>query len=114
MRRNEVRSSSLTIKRFRISLSRYLPPIGERMKTMRLLHKVPFPLAAIFVLVAGGLTQVLAQPRYSANFVGYRDADFFAGSNLVANPFDAGNNTLSNLFAGVPSGSYFLHWNPLS
>ena len=81
---------------------------------MRLLHKVPFSVASIFLFVAGGLTQVLAQTRYSANVVAYRDADFVAGSNLVANPFDSGNNTLSNLFAGVPSGSFFLHWNPLS
>jgi hypothetical protein len=61
-----------------------------------------------------GATVGLAQPRYSANFVGYYDADFVAGSNLVANPFDAGNNTISNLFAGVPSGSFFIPWNQLN
>ena len=74
----------------------------------------PFPFTAICLLVASGLTQAIAQTRYSVNVVGYSDADFVAGSNLAANPFDAGNNTLSNLFAGVPSGSFFLPWNRLS
>jgi len=48
------------------------------------------------------------QTRYSMNVVGYYDAQFVAGSNLVANPFDAGNNTISNLFAGLPVGSVYL------
>jgi len=84
------------------------------MKTMRSPYKDLSCLAVTFLLVAGGLTQVIAQTRYSANVVGYRDADFLAGSNLVANPFDSGNNTLSNLFAGVPSGSYYLPWDPVN
>jgi hypothetical protein len=88
-----------------------LPTNVERMKSLRSRHKVSLPLTAIFLLVAGGLAQGLAQTRYSVNVVGYSDAEFAAGSNLVANPLDAGNNTLSNLFAGVPSGSFFLPWD---
>jgi len=55
---------------------------------------------------------VSGQTRYSMNVVGYYDAQFVAGSNLVANPFDAGNNMISNLFAGLPAGSVYLPWNP--
>src|SRR5688572_32226973 len=52
------------------------------------------------------------QTRYSMNVVGYYDAQFVAGSNLVANPFDAGDNTISNLFAGLPDGSViYSGWN---
>jgi len=81
---------------------------------MRSHHKVPFPLAVIVLIVTGSFAQVLAQTRYSVNVVGYSDAEFVAGSNLVANPLDAGNNTLSNLFAGLPSGSFFLPWDAAS
>jgi hypothetical protein len=84
------------------------------MKSMRSHTKGPFRLAAILLLVSGGLTLGIAQTRYSANVVGYSDAEFVAGSNLVANPFNARNNTLSNLFAGLPSGSFFLPWDPVS
>ena len=84
------------------------------MKSMRSHTKGPFRLAMILLLVTGGLTLGIAQTRYSANVVGYSDAEFVAGSNLVANPLNAGNNTLSNLFAGVPSGSFFLPWDPVS
>ena len=83
------------------------------MNTKQPRHKNPIRIAAIILLVASGLAQAIAQPRYSANVVGYSDADFVAGSNLVANPFNAGNNTLSNLFAGLPSGSFFLPWDPV-
>src|SRR5262245_38744740 len=72
------------------------------MKTMHL------PLSIIPLVIAGGLSQGIAQTRYSANVVAYSDADFVAGSNLVANPLDAGINTLSHLFAGLPSVSFFL------
>jgi hypothetical protein len=84
------------------------------MKSMRSHHKGSLRLAALLLLVLGGLMPGIAQTRYSANIVGYSDADFVAGSNLVANPFNTGNNTVSNLFAGLPSGSFFLPWDPLS
>jgi hypothetical protein len=74
------------------------------MKSMPLPLQVPLFLAAI-LLVEDVRNQGITQTRYSVNVVGYSDADFVAGSNLVANPRNAGNNTLSNLFDGVPSGS---------
>jgi hypothetical protein len=55
-----------------------------------------------------------AQAQYSANAIGYADVNLVAGSNLVANPFNAGNNTISNLFRGVPDGAVFLAWNKAS
>jgi hypothetical protein len=64
-----------------------------------------FPSLLLSVAAALGLT------RYSMNVVGYVDARFVAGSNLVANPLDAGNNTISNLFAGVPEGSVYLPYD---
>jgi hypothetical protein len=52
-----------------------------------------------------------AQSGFSINAVGYVDVTFVAGSNLVANPLNAGNNSISNLFRGVPDGSVFLPWD---
>lgn len=66
-------------------------------------------LILIGLVTGAGPVQGFAQ-RYSENAVAYFDSYLVAGSNLVANPFDSGNNTISNLFRGVPSGSFFLHW----
>jgi len=52
------------------------------------------------------------QTRYSINAVGYVDARFYAGSNLMANPLTSGNDSISNLLAGLPAGSFYLPWNP--
>lgn len=69
-----------------------------------------------WVLLVGLSSTVIVsgQNRYSMNVVGYYDAQFVAGSNLVANPFNAGNNAISNVFAGVPEGSVYLGWSPVS
>lgn len=66
---------------------------------------------SIFLISLCSAVVASAQNRYSMNVVGYFDAKFVAGSNLVANPFDAGNNTISNLFTGVPEGSVYLAYN---
>jgi len=105
--------SVLTIRQFRFLFSDN-QSVFERMKSLRPRHGAPFRIAAILLLAGGGFVQATAQTRYSVNVVGYSDAEFVAGSNLVANPFNAGNNTVSNLFAGLPSGSFFLPWDPLS
>ena len=52
-----------------------------------------------------------AQPVYSVNALGYVDANFVAGSNLIANALFAGDNSVSNLFRGVPDGSIFLPYD---
>ena len=52
-----------------------------------------------------------AQPRYSVNALGYVDVNLVAGQNFVANPLSVSDFTVSNLFRGVPDGSYFQRWN---
>lgn len=42
---------------------------------------------------------------YSSNVVGYVNLDLVKGWNLVANPLDAGVNTLEALIQGVPDGT---------
>src|SRR4051812_16391046 len=69
-------------------------------------------LQIILTLFFGLATAASIQAQiYSVNMVGYADVDFVAGSNLVANPFNAGNNTVSNLFRGVPDGTMFIRGN---
>jgi hypothetical protein len=51
-----------------------------------------------------------SQVRYSVNALAYVDANFVAGSNLMANPLNATDNSVSNLFRGVPDGTYFMSW----
>lgn len=47
---------------------------------------------------------------YSVNAVGYVDRDLIAGYNLVANPVNAGDHSISNLFRDMPDGSLFVPW----
>lgn len=46
-----------------------------------------------------------AETIYSSNVVGYVNLDLVKGWNLVANPLDAGVNTLDTLMQGVPDAS---------
>ncbi len=46
-----------------------------------------------------------AETIYSSNVVGYVNLDLVPGWNMIANPLDAGVNTLNALMAGVPDGS---------
>jgi len=46
-----------------------------------------------------------AETIYSSNVVGYVNLDLVAGWNMVANPLDAGVNTLNALLQGVPDGT---------
>lgn len=46
-----------------------------------------------------------ADTIYSSNVVGYVNLDLVPGWNMVANPLDAGVNTLNNLMQGVPDGT---------
>jgi hypothetical protein len=56
--------------------------------------------------------QGAAQSQYSVNAVGYTDVNLVAGSNLLVNPFNAGDNSVSNVLRGVPDGTVFLRWDP--
>jgi len=63
------------------------------------------------IAVSLPLAGLHAQSVFSVNALGYVDASFVAGSNLIANPLFAGDNTVSNLFRGVPDGTRFLPWD---
>lgn len=56
--------------------------------------------------------EVQSQTRYSWNAVGYVDVRLVAGSNLIANPLYAGDNSIANVLRGLPSGSYYLPFVP--
>jgi len=43
-----------------------------------------------------------ADAVYSSNVVGYVNVDLVAGWNMIANPLDTGNNTLSNVIPTAP------------
>jgi hypothetical protein len=53
---------------------------------------------------AAGVASAMAQV-YSVNAVGYVNTTVPPGYNLIANPLDAGNNSISNVLAGVPEGT---------
>ena len=59
----------------------------------------------------GSPGKVSGQSVYSVNALAYADVNLVAGSNLAANPFSARDNSVSNLFYGVPDGSFFVPWN---
>lgn len=46
-----------------------------------------------------------ADTIYSSNVVGYVNLDLVPGWNMIANPLDAGVNTLEALIQGVPDGT---------
>ena len=64
----------------------------------------------LIILILTPAVEAQGQTRYSLNTVGYADAQFYAGSNLIANPFNAGNNSISNLLRDLPAGSIYLPW----
>ncbi len=79
------------------------------MNALRLLVACRLP--ALVIIIATGWSALRAQsPIYSVNTLGYVDANFVAGSNLIANPLFAVDNTISNLLRDVPNGSSFIPW----
>jgi hypothetical protein len=72
----------------------------------------------IAILSLPSLWMARAQSTFSANVVGYVDLNLSAGTNLIGNPLNVANNTISNLFSpplllnGVPDGSYFVSLDP--
>jgi hypothetical protein len=67
--------------------------------------------ALAFFIITGVHSIPAFSQTFAVNVVAYVDADFVAGSNLVANPLHAGNNTISNLWPDLPDGSYYLAWD---
>ena len=59
-------------------------------------------------LAAGALASWAQSNVYSLNVVGYVNVQLPVGYSLVANPLDAGNNTVSNLFNTLAQDPDFL------
>lgn len=49
-----------------------------------------------------------ADTVFSSNVVGYVNLDLVPGWNMIANPLDAGVNTLEALLQGVPDGTFVV------
>ncbi len=81
------------------------------MTTSGLSWKGLLRLFALIVAASLAFVPARAQSIFSANILGYVDANFVAGSNLIANPLFAADNTLSNILRGLPNGSSFLPWD---
>jgi hypothetical protein len=63
----------------------------------------------LLIVVTASLPSLTrAQSTYSVNALGYVDLNLAAGSNFIANPLFSSDNTVSNLFRGVPTGTVFL------
>jgi hypothetical protein len=64
-------------------------------------------------LTAAGIASTLAQSNvYSLNVVGYVNVTVPSGFSLIANPLQASDNTISNLFnSSNPQGSTVFTWN---
>ena len=73
-------------------------------------------LTVLLICFAAGLNDTSAQV-YSQEMIGYINHTFAQGNNLFSNPFDAGDNSLTNLFSqyGVlPDGVTVSLWDPVS
>jgi len=63
-------------------------------------------------LAAGAATSMAQSNVYSLNVVGYVNVSVPHGYSLIANPLNAANNTVSNLFsASNPVGATVYTWN---
>lgn len=65
-------------------------------------------------VLAAGLAASTAQSVYSVNAVGYVNTTLLNGYNLVANPLNGTNNTLSTILPNVPGGTTVYRWNNAS
>jgi hypothetical protein len=65
--------------------------------------------------LAAGLATSTAQTVYSQNVVGYVNSPIQGSGigkyTLIANPLDAGNNTISNVVQNPADGATFFFWN---
>jgi len=62
-------------------------------------------------LTAAGVASSMAQSNvYSLNVVGYVNVTSGVGFSMIANPLDAGTNTIGNLIGNPPDGTLFYSW----
>jgi len=65
-------------------------------------------------LSAAGVATSMAQAVYSVNAVGYVNTVVQPGFNLISNPLKASDNTIANLFKGVPADTTVYKYNGTS
>jgi len=65
-------------------------------------------------LSAAGVATSMAQAVYSVNAVGYVNTVVQPGFNLISNPLKASDNTIANLFKGVPADTAVYKYNGTS
>jgi len=65
-------------------------------------------------LSAAGVATSMAQAVYSVNAVGYVNTVIQPGFNLISNPLKASDNTIANLFKGVPPDTAVYKYNGTS
>ena len=66
---------------------------------------------ATVALGAVGIATSMADPVYSANVVGFVNVTVHPTWNLIANPLNGTNNTLSTILPSAPNGAYTMGWN---
>src|SRR5690348_15250407 len=73
-------------------------------------------LCAAALLAAGVATSMAQSNVYSLNVVGYVNVRMNQGLTMIANPLDAGNNTVSNVFKNVDPNNHYtiLSWDGAS
>jgi hypothetical protein len=64
------------------------------------------------LVALGGAVSAQAQAVYSINTVGYVNLDIPAGFSMIANPLDAGDNTLNNVIQSAPDFTTIYKFNP--
>ena len=70
------------------------------------------PLFLSGLVALGGAVSAQAQAVYSINTVGYVNLDIPAGFSMIANPLDAGDNTLNNVIQSAPDFTTIYKFNP--
>jgi hypothetical protein len=63
---------------------------------------------------AAGLATSMAQEVFSVNAVGYVNRSVPTGFSMIANPLDNSDNTVANLFDGVPDGTTVYKFDPVT
>jgi hypothetical protein len=83
-----------------------------RIHSKHILHIMRIKTLLCAAGVAAMAIPAMADNVYSVNVVGYVNRPLQGSSlyTLVANPFDTGNNVVSNLFASLPTGWSVTKW----
>jgi hypothetical protein len=67
-------------------------------------------LLASAAIIAAGVASSMAQSVYSLNIVGYVNTTIAPGNAIYANPLNNGNNSATNVLAGITDGTIVNLW----